>query len=99
MKIVNLIYIGLTILIIAYYFLKIRVDMDYPKYYNIDCIVIKTGELKELPKPNSYVLIQNLTDSSFTSLNSFNFPSFSKKYKVGDTLHFEFISKKRFSEN
>lgn len=81
-----------------------RVDLDYPKYYNMKCVVIRTGShkpVKGIQVPKTYIVIQATKDSSLrANLNSLNFPSFiDNQYKVGDTLYFKFIAKKRFGEN
>lgn len=89
----------LTILIF-----KLRISLDYPKYYDMTCIVIRTGKynsVKEFIVPETYIVVQSIKNPSLqASFNSLNFPSLiNKTYKVGDTIHFEYISKKRFNEN
>ena len=103
-KLLNTILAIIFVFLASYYALKARVDYDYPKYYDMKCIVIREGNynnVKGIPVPNTYIVIQDLKDSSLTAnLNSLNFPSFvDYRYKKGDTLYFEFISKNRFGEN
>jgi hypothetical protein len=99
-----MLFISIGLFLLYILCIKAKIDYDYPKYYNTKYVVIRVGiykQIKGINIPKTYVVIQDLKDSSLkTSINSLNFPSFiDNKYKVGDTLNFKFISKKRFGEN
>jgi len=94
-------FVAMALFIAAFYGLKIREDLRIPKYYNVKCIVVSDGHYKPVNNfvvPESFVIVQCLQDTSMiTTLNSINLPGFIDfKYKVGDTLHFDFIRKDRF---
>jgi len=70
----------------------------YPIYNNINCVVAETGTYNEKFAPKTFIVIKLLDDSTKTAtLNSANIDGFTDfKYKVGDTLHYKYLLKKRF---
>lgn len=91
----------ICLFMLAYYGIIVREDLKIPKFYDLECVVIRQGIHKPVEGyevPKSYVIIRSLRDKNLvTQLNTVNFPSFIDfKYKVGDTLRFKFINKNRF---
>lgn len=83
-----------------YYGIKMKIDMEIPKYYDLECVVIREGKYRPVEGfqvPESYIVVRNTEDSLVTTLNTVNFPSFVDfKHKIGDTIKFDFIRKSRF---
>lgn len=97
----TLTFVLTCLFILAYYGIVIREDLKIPKFYDLECVVIRQGTYKPVENfevPKSYVVIRSLKDKTLVTLiNTVNFPSFIDfKYKVGDTLRFKFINKNRF---
>lgn len=94
-------YLVIASFISIYHGLRMREDLKIPKYYNVDCIVIAEGHYESVDNftvPESFIIIQNLNDTCMiATINSINLSGFVDfKYKIGDTLHFDFIRKDRF---
>ena len=84
-----------------YYGIKLKIDAEIPKYYDLECVVIREGKYEPVDGfqvPESYVVVRSIRDKELvTILNTVNFPSFVDfKHKIGDTLKFDFIRKSRF---
>jgi len=72
---------------------------QYPVYDNIKCIVIDSGMYASRYAPKSFITIRMVDDSTKTTvLHSANYREFTDfKYKIGDTLHFKWLLKSRFT--
>lgn len=72
---------------------------QYPVYDNIKCIVTASGTYASPYAPKSFITIRMVDDSTKTTvLHSANYRGFIDfKYKVGDTLHFKWLLKNRFT--
>ena len=84
-----------------YYSIKLKLDLDIPKYYDLECVVIREGKyypVEGFQVPESYIVVRSLRNKELvTTLNTVNFPSLVDfKHKIGDTITFDFIRKSRF---
>lgn len=100
-SLITMCYVAAFMFVAFYYGLRIREDLKIPKYYNVECIVISDGYYRPVNNfvvPESFVIVQCLQDTNMiTTINSINLSGFIDfKYKIGDTLHFDFIRKDRF---
>lgn len=85
--------ISITLCAFAMLFMTAFVDrknVQYNTYQDVYGVIVELGSLKD-PK----ILIRDLSDSSMFAEWPITKESYSK-YKLGDTVHFDFINKSRY---